>query len=373
MSHSLLFQPLQIGQTCLANRIVMAPLTRLRAIEPGDLPSPLSAEYYAQRASAGLIITEATQISEQSKGYAGTPGLHTDEQQAAWQHIVEAVHAQGGKIAIQLWHTGLLSHRDVQPNHQSPLAPSVLPDLHARITLRDAQGMPVRADVTPAHEASQSEIEQVIKDFAQAVRRARAAGFDLVEIHGAHGYLLHQFWSENTNHRQDNYGGSRENRARLMLEVLDASIQAWDKDHIGIRISPMGQFNDIDFGHNEADSIWLAEQINQYQPAYLHLSEPDWTGGAPLSAEMHQQIRKAFSRTIMVAGGYTAAKAEQAIEANWADAVAFGRAFIGNPDLVERIAADAPINDYNQASCYGGGAAGYTDYPTLLQQADQQS
>lgn len=364
MNQSVLLQPITIGQSTLDNRIVMAPLTRLRAVEPDDLPSPFAAEYYAQRASAGLIITEASQISWQSKGYAGTPGLHTDEQQQAWQKIVEAVHAKGGKISIQLWHTGLFSHQSLQPNQQLPISASAQPDHTARITLRNAEGQPIRADASPARAASLDDIQQIIRDFASATARAKAAGFDFIEIHAAHGYLLHQFWSERTNHRQDNYGGSRENRARLILEVLDACINAWDRDHIGIRISPLGQFNDIDFGYNEEDAVWLVEQINQYQPAYLHVSEPDWTGGIPLSDSMHQRIRDAYKRSIIVAGGYTVAKAEKAINQHWADAVAFGRAFIGNPDVVERIAINAPLNDYNQATCYGGGAEGYTDYPT---------
>ncbi|MDF7676440.1 N-ethylmaleimide reductase [Neisseriaceae bacterium ESL0693] len=365
---SVLLQPVDIGHTTLANRVIMAPLTRLRAVEPEDLPSPLAETYYAQRASAGLIITEATQISWQSKGYAGTPGLHTDKQQQAWKKIVDAVHAKGGKIAVQLWHTGLFSHQSLQPDHQSPLSASLQPDLTARITLRDAEGQPVRATATPARAASLDEIRQIITDFANATRRARAAGFDFVEIHGAHGYLLHQFWSEHTNRRQDNYGGSRDNRARLMLEVLAACINAWDCDHIGIRISPLGQFNDIDFGYHEEDALWLVKQINQHQPAYLHLSEPDWTGGTPLSDTMHQHIREAFSRSIIVAGGYTVEKAEKAIKQHWADAVAFGRAFIGNPDVVERIAAKAPLNDYDHDTCYGGEAKGYTDYPSWQQQ-----
>lgn len=364
MRYKLLFEPVQIGATKLANRVIMAPMTRLRAIEPGDLPSPFAAEYYTQRASAGLIITEAAQVSFQSKGYAGTPGLHTDEQQEAWQEIVQAVHKQGGKIAIQLWHTGLFSHTEVQPDHQIPVSASALPELQARITLRDQQGHPVRTEATSARAATMSEIQQIIQDFAQATQRAQKAGFDFVEIHGAHGYLLHQFWSEYTNHRQDSYGGNRENRARLLLEVIKACINAWDQDHVGVRISPVGKFNDIDFGSNEEDAIWLVQQINRLQPAYLHVSEPDWTGGIPLTSAMRQAIRDGFSRSIIVAGAYSAEKAEDVLNHHWADAVAFGRAFIGNPDLVERIQADAPLRDYHHDTCYGGGSEGYTDYPT---------
>lgn len=364
MTHALLFTPLNVGNVQLNNRIIMAPLTRLRAIEPGDIPSPLAAEYYAQRASAGLIITEATQVSWQAKGYAGAPGLHTDEQQAAWCKVVDAVHAKGGKIAVQLWHTGLVSHTSLQPDGQAPISASAVA-LDARTSLRDQHGHVIRSSTSPARAATLADIEQVIADFSSATLRAREAGFDFVEIHGAHGYLLSQFWAASINSRTDNYGGSRDNRARLMLQVLDACIQAWDQQHVGIRISPLGAFNSVDFGYEEDDSIWLIEKINQRQPAFLHLSEPDWAGGVPYNMAFRQRIRQTFSGVIFAAGAYDAAKAEQLIGQQWIDAAAFGRTYIANPDLVERLAADAPLNEGKAATYYGGGAEGYTDYPTM--------
>lgn len=362
-----LLTPVAIGQTKLRNRIVMAPLTRLRATEPGDIPSSLTEQYYTQRAGAGLVITEATQISFQAKGYAGAPGLHTDAQQVAWAKIVNSVHAEGGKIAVQLWHTGLVSHQSLQPDHRAPISASAV-NVHVRTSLRDAAGHTIRAEATPPRAATLADIQQVIADYAAATRRARAAGFDFIEIHGAHGYLLSQFWAAVTNHRTDEYGGSRENRARLMLDVVDACVAAWDTDHIGIRLSPLGAFNGVDFGYHEADSLWLIEQINQRGIAYLHISEPDWAGGEPLSDSFRQGIRQAFSRAIITAGGYTPEKAEQVIRQGYADAVAFGRAFIGNPDLVARITHNAPIRDFNAATCYGGGAEGYVDYPTWAEE-----
>jgi N-ethylmaleimide reductase len=353
-----------MGHTPLKNRIIMAPLTRLRSIEPGDIPTPLAIEYYSQRASAGLIITEATQISAQAKGYAGAPGLHTDEQQAAWEKIVQAVHDKGGKIAVQLWHTGLVSHQSIQPNQLAPISASAI-DAQARTSLRDEAGNPIRVETTPTRAASLADIQQVIQDYADATKRAKAAGFDFIEIHGAHGYLLSQFWAEKINHRQDEYGGNKENRARLMLAVLDACIAAWDAEHIGIRLSPLGVFNNVDFGYNEAENLWLIEQISQRKTAFLHISEPDWAGGTAFNDDFRHAIRQAFKQTLIVAGAYDADKAEQRINSHLTDAVAFGRAFIANPDLVERIASDAPLNEMDAATAYGGNEKGYIDYPFM--------
>ncbi|MBN3860171.1 N-ethylmaleimide reductase [Neisseriaceae bacterium PsAf] len=365
MSHEILFTPVAIGNSQLKNRIVMAPLTRLRSIEPGDIPSPLAIEYYSQRASAGLIITEATNVSAQAKGYQGAPGIHTDEQQAAWKKIVDSVHAKDGKIAVQLWHTGSVSHKNVQPNHSAPISASAV-SVGSRTSLRDDNGNVIRVESTTPREASLDEIKQVIIDFANATQRAKEAGFDFVEIHGAHGYLLAQFWSEITNQRQDEYGDNRENRARLTLEVLDACIKAWDKEHVGIRISPMGEFNNLDLGHNEEDTLWIIEKIAEYSPAYLHISESDWVDGiSSYSPKFYKKIRQAFNNTIIAAGGYDVNKAEKRINDSYADAVAFGRAYIANPDLVERFSQDAPLNESYKETIYGGDEKGYIDYPIL--------
>ncbi|WP_227429380.1 N-ethylmaleimide reductase [Psychrobacter sp. I-STPA6b] len=364
MAHDILFQPLKMGKQTLKNRIFMAPLTRLRAIEPQDMPNILSAEYYAQRAGAGLIITEATQMSEQAKGSAGAPALYTDEHITAWKVITDAVHAKGGKIVVQLWHTGLVSHKSVQPNRQAPISASAI-EVGARTSLRDSDNQMIRVDATPPRSASIDEIKQVISDYAYAVKCAKKAGFDGVEIHGAHGYLLSQFWVKQTNKRDDDYGGSRENRARLMLEVIDACVQAWDAEHIGIRLSPWGKFNEVDAGYEVEDNIWLIEQINKRGLMYLHISEPDWAGGKPYTDEFRQKIRDAFDNLIICAGDYDANKAEKNMQAGYIDAVAFGRNYIANPDLAERIQQDAPLNEPRAELFYGGGVEGYTDYPFM--------
>lgn len=375
MAHDILFEPVKMGNQTLKNRIVMAPLTRLRAVEPGDVPTALAGEYYSQRAGAGLIIAEATQVSYQAKGYAGAPGVHTTDQMTAWKAIVDNVHAKGGKIVLQLWHTGLVAHKSVQPDGRAPISASNV-DVGIRTTLRDTDHQAIRVDATPPRAASIDEIEQVIQDFAHATKNAKAAGFDGVEIHGAHGYLLHQFWVEQTNKRSDDFGGSRGNRARFMLAVVDACVEAWDRDHVGIRLSPLGTFNNVEAGYNEEDNIWLIEQINKRGLMYLHLSEPDWAGGKPFSEEFRKNIRAAFNNLIIAAGGYTAKKAEALVKRGLIDAVAFGRNYIANPDLAERIRQGAPLNNPNPETFYGGGSIGYTDYPFLgdnLLEGDQKA
>ncbi|MFZ3074958.1 MAG: N-ethylmaleimide reductase, partial [Psychrobacter glacincola] len=332
--------------------------------EPSDVPTALAGEYYSQRTGAGLIITEATQVSFQAKGYAGAPGIHTQDQTIAWKTIVDNVHAKGGKIVVQLWHTGLVAHESVQPDGKAPISASDI-DVGVRTSLRDSQNQAIRVDATPPRPATLDEIKQVIADFAHATKCAQEAGFDGVEVHGAHGYLLHQFWVEQTNKRDDEYGGSRENRARLTLDVLDACIDAWDADHVGIRISPLGTFNNVEAGYEEDKNIWMIEQINKRQPMYLHLSEPDWAGGTPYNDGFREKIRAAFDNTIIAAGGYTAEKAEKNVKAGFIDAVAFGRDYIANPDLAERIHQGAPLNEQHPATFYGGGTEGYTDYPFL--------
>lgn len=366
MAYDNLFETVQMGTQTLKNRIIMAPLTRLRAVEPGDVPTALAGEYYSQRAGSGLVITEATQVSYQAKGYAGAPGIHTQDQATAWKTIVDNVHAKGGKIVVQLWHTGLVAHESVQPDGKAPISASDI-DVGVRTTLRDSDNNAIRVDATPPRPATLDEIKQVIEDFVTATKLAKQVGFDGVEVHGAHGYLLHQFWVEQTNKRDDEYGGSRENRARLTLDVLDACIAAWDKDHVGIRVSPLGSFNNVDAGYEEDEQIWMIEQINKRQPMYLHLSEPDWAGGTPYNDDFRAKIRKAFDNMIIAAGGYTAQKAEKNVKAGFIDAAAFGRDYIANPDLAERIRKDEPLNEQQPETFYGGGSIGYTDYPFLDQ------
>ncbi|QKJ04404.1 alkene reductase [Yersinia mollaretii] len=365
MKTAKLFSPLKVGALTLPNRVFMAPLTRLRSIEPGDIPTPLMAEYYRQRASAGLIITEATQISFQAKGYAGAPGLHTQEQLNAWKKITQAVHEEGGHIAVQLWHVGRISHNSLQPDQQAPVAPSAIA-ADTRTTVRDETGAWVRVPCSTPRALETEEIPGIINDFRQATANAREAGFDYIELHAAHGYLLHQFMSPASNQRTDQYGGSIENRTRLTLEVVDATAAEWGAEHIGIRISPLGPFNGLDNGEDQEEAaLYLIDELNKRHIAYLHISEPDWAGGKPYSEAFRDAVRARFKGVIVGAGAYTAEKAEDLIEKGYIDAVAFGRSYISNPDLVARLQQQAPLNAPDGETFYGGGAKGYTDYPTL--------
>ena len=365
MSQEKLFTPLKVGAVTAPNRVFMAPLTRLRSIVPGDIPTPLMGEYYRQRASSGLIISEATQVSAQAKGYQGAPGLHSPEQIAAWKKITAGVHAENGRIAVQLWHTGRISHNTLQPNGEAPVAPSAL-SANTRTSLRDENGHAIRVDTSMPRALETSEIPGIVNDFRQAIANAREAGFDLVELHSAHGYLLHHFLSPSSNHRTDQYGGSVENRARLVLEVVDAGIKEWGADRIGIRVSPIGSFQNVDNGPNEeADALYLIEELGKRGIAYLHMSEPDWAGGEPYSEAFRAKVRARFHGPIIGAGAYTPEKAEDLIEKGLIDAVAFGRAYIANPDLVARLQHKSELNPQHPESFYGGGAEGYTDYPTL--------
>ena len=365
MASKQLFSPLKVGAITVPNRVFMAPLTRLRSIEPGDIPTPLMAEYYQQRASAGLIITEATQISFQAKGYAGAPGLHTQQQIAAWKVINESIHAAKGHSAVQLWHTGRISHDSVQPEGKAPVAPSALA-AGTRTSLRAEDGTVYREDTSLPRELSVAEIQQIVKDFGQAAANAREADFDLLELHSAHGYLMHQFLAPGSNQRTDEYGGSIEKRGRFALEVVDAAIANWSADRIGIRISPIGAFQNLENGADEeAAALWYISELGQRGLAYLHLSEPDWAGGQPYSDAFRAKVRALFPGVIIGAGAYSVEKADDLIARGLIDAVAFGRDFIANPDLVERLQQDAPLNPQRPESFYGGGAEGYTDYPSL--------
>lgn len=365
MSNSKLFTPLKVGAITVPNRIFMAPLTRLRSIEPGDIPTPLMVEYYRQRASSGLIISEATQVSAQAKGYAGAPGIHSAEQVAAWKKITAGVHAEQGHMAVQLWHTGRISHSSLQPGQQAPVAPSAI-SAETRTSLRDENGHAIRVDTSLPRALDTDEIPGIVDSFRQAVANARDAGFDLIELHSAHGYLLHQFLSSNSNHRTDQYGGSLENRTRLVLEVVDAVSKEWSADRIGIRISPLGTFQGLNNGENEeAEALYLIEELGKRGIAYLHFSEPDWAGGKPYSDEFRQKVRDRFSGVIVGSGAYSMEKAEKLVDQGYIDAVAFGRAYIANPDLVKRLKHNTELNDPRPESFYGGGAEGYIDYPAL--------
>lgn len=360
-----LFTPLKIGAITVPNRIFMAPLTRLRSIEPGDIPTPLMGEYYRQRASAGLIITEATQISAQAKGYAGAPGLHSAEQICVWKAINEGIHHNGGHSAVQLWHTGRISHTSVQHEGAAPVSASAI-NAETRTSLRDKAGNAVREATSTPRALATGEVAGIVNDFRQAVSNAREADFDLVELHSAHGYLIHQFLSPASNQREDRYGGSIENRTRFALEVVDAAIAAWSADRIAVRISPLGPFNGLDNGEDQEEAaLYYIAELAKRHLAYLHISEPDWAGGKPYSESFRKAIRAVYPRVIVGAGGYTAEKAETLIEQGLIDSVAFGRSYIANPDLVERLKQQAELNAPQPETFYGGGAKGYTDYPIL--------
>lgn len=374
MSYSSLLSPITIGNMRLTNRVIMAPLTRLRSADMpngtptiGGLPTDLMAQYYTQRATAGMIITEATDISPTAKGYAGAPAIFDPAQVAKWKTITDSVHQAGGLIGMQLWHTGLVSHYSVQPSGQRPVSASAV-DLgdSVRTSLRDASGQVSRHQATPPREATRAEIKDIVDDFAQSARNAVQAGMDFVEIHGAHGYLIHQFLYDSVNQRSDEYGGSLENRMRFLKEILTAVTNAVGCERVGIRISPLGYFNGVKAG-SEDDALQIIKLIDSFNLAYLHISEPDWAGGKPLRPEFREQIRQTFNNTIIGSGGYTAEKADGLIRAGMVDAVAFGRSFIANPDLVERFSKNAPLNAPNPATFYGGHEKGYTDYPFLTQ------
>ena len=364
MNTQKLFTPLTVGALELPNRMVMAPLTRSRALQPGDIPGEMNARYYAQRASAGLIVTEATQISRQGQGYAFTPGIYTDAQVAGWKLVTDAVHAAGGRMAMQLWHVGRISHHLLQENGQAPVAPSAIrSDTGESFVVLPEGPKRVPCDMPRALETA--EIPGIIADYRHAAERALAAGFDMLELHSANGYLLQQFLSTNSNQRTDGYGGSLENRARIVLEAIDALIEVAGAKRVGVRISPHFIRHDIMDTQTEDIHLYLAREFNRRGVAYIHIAEPDWAGGPSLSEDFRKQLRAAYDGCIIVCGNYTRESAEARIASGLADAVAFGRPFIANPDLVERFKQGATLNKPNSATFYGGGEEGYTDYPAL--------
>ncbi len=354
-----LFKPVQLGAVQLQNRIVMAPLTRSRA-QAGDVPSELTAEYYAQRAGAGLIIAEATQISPQGKGYAFTPGIYDQAQVAAWKKVTDAVHAKGGHIFLQLWHVGRISHPDLQPEHALPVAPSAVKPEGNAFTETGFQPF-----VTP-RALELAELPGIVAQYKTAAQLAIQAGFDGVEIHAANGYLLDQFLRDKTNLRTDAYGGSIENRTRLLLEVVDAVTSVVPSERVGIRLSPISPANDIADSNPQALFSYVVQQLNRYKLVYLHVVEGA-TGG-PRQVENGfdlQVLRDLFEGIYIANNGYDLTLAQQAREGNLADLVAFGRPWIANPDLVARLKHGAALASFNPDTLYGGGAAGYTDYPAL--------
>ena len=353
------------GAIAASNRVIMAPLTRMRA-GAGDVPGPFAAEYYSQRASAGLIITEASQICPLGKGYPGTPGIYSDEQVTGWRIVTSAVHAKSGKIVSQLWHVGRISHSSHHPAEGVPVAPSAIAPT--------GQGYTASwqfVDYETPRARSVHEIADLLTSYRHAALQAKAAGFDGVEVHAANGYLLDQCLQDGSTHRTDAYGGTVAHRTRIVLEVLTAVIAVWGRERVGIRVSPYGTFNDMSDTDPLGLFTYVIEQLNPLQLAYLHLIEPRATNaggsdsvnaGAPSTAQL---FRKAYNGKVIMAGGCQRETAEESVTAGIADGSAFGRLFLANPDLPTRVETGAPLNRYERSTFYGGGEKGYTDYPSL--------
>jgi N-ethylmaleimide reductase len=349
-----LFTPVRVGPYNLRNRLVMAPMTRNRAGE-GNTPTPLMARYYAQRATAGLIVSEGSQVSAQGAGYPNTPGIYDDAQVDGWRAVTDAVHAAGGRIFLQLWHVGRISHPDTQPDGALPVAPSALAPEGPIVTATGMQPM-----VTP-RALETDEIKGIVADFARGARAAYRAGFDGVELHGANGYLIDQFLRDGSNHRTDEYGGGVENRARFLDEVTAAVVEVWGGHRVGVRLSPLGTYNSMSDSDPAETFGYAVRMLNRYGLAYLHVSEP--LGGP--EPRITPLLREAFRGPLIVNGGYGRDTADAAIAAGEGDLVAFGVPFLANPDLAERFAEAAPLNAPDRDTFYGGGERGYVDYPTL--------
>src|SRR5882672_1097221 len=363
-----LFSPVMIGPLALSHRVVMAPLTRSRSEQPGDIPGALMIEYYGQRASeSGLIISEATTISIAGRGWFGAPGLYSDEQVEGWKKVTEVVHAKGGRMFSQLWHTGRASHID-NTNGAAPLAPSVVP-------YQETVSTPNGWRPTSPHRALDiAEIPGVIEEYRRAAERAKAAGFDGVELHAGNGYLPDQFLQDGSNKRTDAYGGSIENRSRFLLEVLEAIASVWGGNRVAVRIGPSGRWNSMSDSNPTVLFDYVAEQLNQFGLAYLHIIEPRIKGNvlvaegqAPVATA---RLRGIFKGRIIAAGGFEPDSAEAIVEKGDADLVAFGRHYIANPDLPKRIQFGLPLNEYDRATFYTFDFHGYTDYPFYDQQRD---
>ena len=358
MDFPTLFSHYQLGTFDLPHRIVMAPLTRSRSSQPGDIPNDMNAEYYRQRASAALIIAEATQISPQGKGYAYTPGIYSDEQIAGWQKVTNAVHAENSRIFLQLWHVGRVSHSSLQPDNALPVAPSA-------IAVEDGQAFTEQGfkDFETPRELKIDEISGIVNQYRQAAINAKKAGFDGIEVHAANGYLLEQFLKDGTNKRNDIYGGSIANRCRLVLEIIEAVTEAWPSDQVGIRISPTGSFNSMSETDPQSLYEYLVDKLNQFNLAYLHVVER--FGGSPETDFNFKALADKFNGAYIANGAYTGETAEVSLASGNSDLVAFGMPYIANPDLPARIKQGAELAEADQATLYGGDEKGYTDYPAL--------
>lgn len=364
---NLLLTTYDLGEFTLSNRVIMAPMTRSRAGE-GNVPTELNANYYRQRASAGLIISEGTQISEQGVGYPWTPGIHTDEQVEGWKKVTEAVHEEDGKIFAQIWHVGRISHPYFHDG-ELPVAPSAVKPEGQAFT---PEGM---KDFVEPRALETDEIDGIIEDYVRAAKNARDAGFDGVEIHGANGYLIDQFIQDGTNKRTDRYGGSKENRARFAVEVTEAVAKVIGSERTGIRLSPSGEFNDMHDSNPKETFTYLIEQLNQFDLAYLHLVEPlsDVSDKPNYADNVAAFYSDAYEGTLIICGGYDRESGIQVLENDNADLVAYAQLFLANPDLPERFAADAELNKPDADTFYGGDEKGYTDYPFMDEETKKEA
>src|SRR3984957_11417813 len=354
-----LFDSYKLGPITLPNRLVMAPLTRNRAVPPGMVPSPLAIDYYGQRASAGLLITEASQVSQQGQGYQDTPGIYSREQVAGWRKVTDRVHERGGRIFLQAWHVGRISHVALQENGAAPVAPSAI-RAKGKTYVNNSF-----VDVSEPRALALEEIPGIIESFKRGAANAIAAGFDGVEVHGANGYLLDQFARDGTNKRTDGYGGSIENRARLMLEISKVVAAEIGAERTGIRLSPVTPSNDISDSNPQPLFDYIVDQLNALKLVYIHVVEGATGGARDIAPFDYHSLRNRFKGAYIANNGYDFKLANKALSANEADLIAFGKLFISNPDLVERFKRGAPLNTPDRDTFYGGGAKGYTDYPAL--------
>lgn len=379
MKNSVLFDSVGLGPYTLRNRIVLPPLTRSRSSQPGNIPNDLMAAYYRQRTGAGFMVTEGTQIEPRGQGYAWTPGIHSPEQIAGWRKVTDTVHAEGGIIFLQLWHVGRVSHTSLQPGGAAPVAPSAIAANAVKVFIETGPGEGALAEPSIPRALTTAEVKELVQLYAQAARNALEAGFDGVEIHCANGYLVNQFISAHTNRRDDEYGGSLENRLRFLREVTQAVADVVGKDRVGVRFAPL-------FATTQEDRVYLGlveddphatyiEAIKVLEDigiAYVSLAEADWDNAPELPETFREDVRKNFSGRVLYAGKYTAERGVRVIESGWGDLIAFGRPFIANPDLPKRIANSWPLTPVDPATMYGGTDKGYSDYPVHEEPACQK-
>ncbi|GAB2887056.1 alkene reductase [Microbulbifer echini] len=370
MKNESLFSEINLGPYTLKNRIVLPPLTRSRSTQPGNIANDLMAGYYAQRAGAGFMVTEGTQIEPRGQGYAWTPGIYSQEQVEGWKKVTKAVHDRGGIIFAQLWHVGRVSHTSLQPGGEAPVAPSAIRADAVKVFIETGPGEGALADPSEPRALTTEEVKALVQLYAQAARNALEAGFDGIELHCANGYLVNQFISEHTNQRDDQYGGSLENRLRFLKEIVAAVSEEVGSDRLGVRFAPLFESTDEDrvyLGLVESDPhttyIEAIKLLSDAGIAYLSLAEADWDQAPDLPENFYQEVRETFSGRIMYAGKYSPEKALRVMQAGNGDIFGFGRPFIANPDLPERIRNEWPLNPVDPNTMYGGTDKGYTDYP----------